>query len=493
MNFVFIMTDTQSLFMTGAYGNPRADTPNLDRLAGEGVRFDRAYTTCPLCTPARAALFSGLHPQNAGAWCNPVSPHRHTAMMGEIFRSQGYRAAYTGKWHLDCGNYYGTGIPGGGFEPDWWYDGKAYMDDLPPALRSAYAKGFETAADLRRTGFTDESLFWGYRVADRAIDFMEKVGEEPFVLACSFDEPHAKYAAPPEYWEAVTPDDLPRRPNFNAPVDGRPMLQKVYREELGEMTWDQFIAMEPHSQIIGCNRFIDRQIGRVVDAVNRLHPGDTTIIYTSDHGTPFGSHGWLSKGPAMHEETCAIPLIIRTPETVAGSVSRTVTSHVDILPTMLDLAGLPVPEVLNGHSLVPVLEQPEQTLDDRVALLNFGRFELDIDGRGDFYPVRCLTDGRYKLVINLFDTDELYDLETDPYECTNRLHDPELASERDRLHDRLLDEMDRIHDPMRGWVWGQRDWRSVREFSYWKVKNRQRPAGFETVLQARAKASGLHS
>ena len=110
MNFVFIMTDTQNKSMVGAYGNPRVNTPNLDRLASQGIRFERAYTTCPLCTPARGGIFSGLHPQVNGAYCNNVAPHSQVVLAGTIFRENGYRAAYTGKWHLDGSAYFGDGL-----------------------------------------------------------------------------------------------------------------------------------------------------------------------------------------------------------------------------------------------------------------------------------------------------------------------------------------------------------------------------------------------
>ena len=188
MNFVFIFTDTQCKSMVGAYGQPVFDTPNLDRLAGEGIRFERAYTACPVCTPARGAIFTGQHPQVNGAWANDLTPHRHTPMMGEIFRYFGYRAGYTGKWHLDGSGYDGTGVPDGGFEQDWWYDRANLLADLPPEIRSAYS--MKTSADeLRRIGFGAEHVY-GRRVVDRAVDFLQRVGDDPFTLVVSLDEPH---------------------------------------------------------------------------------------------------------------------------------------------------------------------------------------------------------------------------------------------------------------------------------------------------------------
>ncbi|MCK6370205.1 MAG: sulfatase-like hydrolase/transferase [Gammaproteobacteria bacterium] len=468
------MTDTQTKAMVGAYGHPQMDTPNLDRLAREGIRFERAYTTSPLCTSARSALFTGLHSQVNGAWCNHIAPGRGVAMMGEIFRYYGYRAGYTGKWHLDGTTYAGTGIPGGGFEPDWWYDGLRYVQDIGPERFQAY-RSCRTPADLRRAGVVEGDL-WGPRVADRAIDFLGSVKGEPFVLVVSFEEPHAPALAPPEYWERFASIGLRARPNRAASTASKPRLMQIQREERGELgTPPQGLVFFP--EFFGCNSFIDRQIGRVIDAVDQLHPDDTTIIYTTDHGDLLNSHGLIGKGPMMYEESCNIPLIIRRPGGPQGAVSDALASHVDLLPTMLDLCGLAQPPILQGRSLGPVLVDPTARVRD-YTLLEFHRYAINNDSFGEFYPVRCVVDTQYKLVINLFETDELYDLRNDPYEMNNCLGDPRLADARDRLHDWLLAEMDRIRDPFRSFRWGNRPWRQAREQFYFGGANRERPPGF---------------
>jgi uncharacterized sulfatase len=472
MNVVYLMTDTQNKEMVGCYGWPGADTPNLDRLAGEGVRFERAYTTCPLCTPARGAIFSGLHPQINGAWTNNIAPSRAVPLMGEIFRHSGYRAGYTGKWHLDGSAYFGDGVPGGGFEEDWWYDGKRYSQDIGPEMFKAY-RSCSSADQLREAGF-DEDTMWGHRVADRAVDFLERVSEQPFVLAVSFDEPHGPCVAPPEYWEKFRPEDIPLRPNHNAPLDAKPELHRVQRDTRGEVDLDSWRKRQ--CRFFGCNSYIDREIGRVVDAVDRLHGDDTLVIYTSDHGDQRLAHGLSGKGTMMYEETCNVPLLVRGPGVAKGAVSDALVSHVDILPTMLAAAGLERPPSLHGTSLLPVLADPSAAVREH-AMIGFHRFAINHDSNGEFYPIRCATDGRHKLVINLFETDELYDLGEDPYELTNRVADPALAGARDRLHDWLLDEMDRIRDPFRSFRWGDRPWRSVRAATY-RGPNRSRPRGF---------------
>jgi uncharacterized sulfatase len=482
MKFVIIMTDTQPKFMVGAYGNPSVETPNLDKLADEGIRFDRAYTSCPLCTPARASVFTGLHPQIAGAWCNNIAPGRHVAMMGEIFRHHGYRAAYTGKWHLDGSSYFGDGEPGGGFEPEWWYDGKRYAEEIGPEMFAQYRAngGGDTPDEARANGFT-ENMLWGTRVADRAIDFLQKVNaEENFVLACSFDEPHGPCACPAEDWEAfLSTDKIPPRPTLNAPLEGKPELQKIFRSEIGDFNWEDPEHRKGVAKFAGCNRFIDRQIGRVVDTVSRLHGEDTIIIYVTDHGCMFGAHGLREKGPMMYEEITHIPFIVKMPGGSSSAVSNSLVSLVDIIPTILDYSGEEIPEVLNGVSLRPVLEDPSATLRER-TLISFNRFAINHDSYGGFFPIRCATDGRYKLAVNLLDpVDELYDLETDPGETRNLIDDPETSSIRDDLHDWLISEMGRIRDPFRGWPWGNRPWRKAVKPFYSGGVNRHRPAGFK--------------
>src|SRR5512136_1554920 len=129
-NFVFILTDTQATNVVGAYGHPELHTPNIDRLAQTGVKFERAYTTCPVCTPARAALFTGLYAHTAGPWTNNIALGDNIKTMGQRFQDSGYRTGYIGKWHLDGHDYFGTGRCPPGWDPAYWYDGRNYLADL---------------------------------------------------------------------------------------------------------------------------------------------------------------------------------------------------------------------------------------------------------------------------------------------------------------------------------------------------------------------------
>ena len=312
-------------------------------------------------------------------------------------------------------------------------------------------------------------------MADRAIDFLEKAGAAPFLLAVSFDEPHRPSVAPLEYWEKSSVNDIPKPATFNAPLVNKPRLQQLHRKQRGELSWEQ--TADDLVPIIGCNSYIDREIGRVIDAVDRLHRDNTVIIYTSDHGDMMGAHGLSTKGPIMYEEICRIPLIIRMPGVSGGRTSDAAASHLDIVPTMLDMIGRQRPGSLDGVSQLPVVKNTEQAVRDH-AHIGFHRFALNHDDWGGFYPIRCITDGRHKLAVNLFDTDELYDLDRDPLEIENRIEDPESRDIRDFLHDRLLEELDRSRDPFRSFNWGQRTWRSARNLYYFGGVRRIRPSVF---------------
>ena len=191
------------------------------------------------------------------------------------------------------------------------------------------------------------------------------------------------------------------------------------------------------------------------------------MIYTSDHGDFLGAHRLDNKGPAMYDEITRIPLIIRWPGTARpGAVADHPVSHVDLAPTIMEAAGLPIPKPLEGRSLLPAIRDPSARINDAV-FIEFGRYEVDHDGFGGFQPIRCVFDGRYKLAINLLATDELYDLENDPGEMTNLIHSDTHAAMRDALHDKLLDWMNRTRDPFRGYYWERRPWRANARPATW--------------------------
>jgi len=487
---VLILSDSQNKDMIGAYGLQQMSTPHLDRLCTEGTRFERAYCASPVCTPARGALFSGVHPPTNGATYNGATLHSHIPHAGHWFRRAGYRTAYTGKWHLDGDfPYIGSGEPDTGFEPDWWYDGQNYRQDVgEETFKKCYAGNpLERIDEMPE----DPAGYWAHGVADRAVDFLERVSDdEPFFLCASFDEPHGPYCAPPSYYRGVDPDEFPIEPSFNNLGTGKPQMQMAAANFHGKAPEKDL--RNYYRQFYGCNRFMDTEIGRILTAVQAKAPDNTIIVYTSDHGTCMAEYQLWTKAFWMYDRAANIPLVISGPGFRKNAVSEAPVSHVDILPTLLAAAGIdtthplyakgdisidcpeeeieikhPARQRLHGEDLGPILRGEAESVQDEV-MLSFFRFgNLPREGHfGNLYPVRCLTDGRYKLVVNLFDTDEFYDLEADLHELENRLYVPATSEIRDHMHDRLLEKMEETLDPMRSHLWYQRPWRGERRLRF---------------------------
>lgn len=490
-NFVFIMTDSQGANMVGAYGRPELRTPHLDRLASEGVRFTSAFTTAPVCTPARASLFTGVYAHAAGAWANnlPLGDTMYT--MGQRFRDAGYATAYTGKWHLDGYDYFGTGYCPDGWDSRYWFDGRNYLEELTEDERRLWREGLHSVAALREHHVT-AAWTWAGRNSERAIRFLEERatartggtgdsdgdGDAPFLLVVSYDEPHGPYTCPPEYAEAFAGYRYPLGPAARDDLRDKPAHQREWAASLGggKGGGDDYCESPLY---FGCNSFVDGEIGRVLAAVDRLAPEDTYVIYTSDHGDMMGAHGLAAKGPAMYDEIARIPLIIRQPGgRGAGAVENTPVSHIDLLPTMLELAGMPVPAALDGGSLASLLAAPGQDAN-RSVTIEFMRFAVNHDSWGGVQPIRCLVNAEYKLAINLLSDDELYDRRGDPAEMTNLIAHPAHAAARDRMHDALLDWMGARSDPWRGPAWERRPWRTEGRRQGWIGPGRARlPDGY---------------
>jgi len=470
-NFVFIMTDTQGANIIGSYGHPEMETPCIDRLARTGIRFTRAYTTCPLCTPARAGIFTGIYPHTAGAWTNNLPLGDNIKTMGHRFRDAGYRTVYVGKWHLDGHDYFGTGICPDGWEEAFWYDGRCYLSELSNEKIALWRSGLSTVDELRDHDVQVE-FTWAHRVSDRAINFLEtRTTDEPFVLVVSYDEPHHPFTCPPDYAEKFVNYDYPVGPAAYDTLENKP----AHQQEWAASDVVQLVnGCTRHPLYFGCNSFVDSEIGRVIDAAHRCSPENTYIIFTSDHGDMLGAHGLRGKGPVMYEEITRMPLIIEQPgQAGAGTINPTLVSHIDLLPTMLEIAGLELPPILEGQSIVPMLQGQEDL--ERSVALEFNRYEIEHDSWGGFQPVRCLISGQYKLVVNLLHTDELYDLDEDPAEVNNLIDQPGYEDIRDEMHDRLLEWMYDKRDPFRGPCWERRPWRAARRLQ-WRGAFRPRPA-----------------
>jgi len=470
-NILFIMVDQARADLIGRAGHPGCPTPNLDRLEQQSLSFQRAYCTAPMCTPARGAILTGLYPALNGANWNDATPYRDVSMMGDVFTAGGYSAAWMGKWHLDGGFYMGHGRPDGGFEPRWWYDGRNWADDIGPDAYEHFKRYKRMPLAEKMTAALPRRDCWATRVADRAISFLAEKrdnADRPWMLGVSFDEPHQPHMAPPECYEAIDVSKLTFSGNVNASLEGKPLAQR--RQRAGSVNSDEDIRSFMHSYF-ACMHYVDQEIGRILDHVD----DQTVVIFTSDHGEMMASHGLWSKPYHFYEESIRAPLLLSVPGRTGGQTSDQLVSHVDILPTMIELGGVPRPEALHGRSLLPLLDGPAPDWRDRL-LVAFDRggcrrsdpkpnrsFPTQV-GYSQFHPQRCLVEQSQKLIVNLFDTDEHYDLRNDPQEMTNLLAaDRPASGEQTAMLDRLTAEMAALHDPLASSAWRDRPWARARE------------------------------
>lgn len=473
-NIVIIITDSQGWNALGECGDGFVETPNIDRLAQEGMKFTRAYNTCPLCTPARAGLFTGQYPHNAGAWSNDLPLGKTVNTIGQYFQNGGYRTAYIGKWHLDGTDYFGTGIPAEGYEPDYWYDGRNYLYELTKDKRLLWRSGLNTPEKILENNIT-RGFTWAAGITDRAKQFIADNNEDqPYLMVVSYDEPHGPSTCPPPYCNMYLDRPYPLPENFQDNLHDKP----EHHQE-----WAKHFNMDPEKEYIsqplyfGCVSFVDSEIGKVIDAANEFDRDNTIIIFTTDHGHYLGAHKLRSKGPALYEEVVKVPLIFRGIDVInSGAECDNLTSHLDVIPTLLEMADIDIAPILKGKSMTGSLLNPENAGSHRdEVLIEYHRHGVSHDSWFGFTPIRSLVTERYKLTINLHQSDELYDLGKDPGEMNNLIDNNKYQSIRDDLHDHLIEVMNKSRDPFRGPIWEMRPWRNKRDSIWIDGKRRMRP------------------
>lgn len=460
---ILIMTDTQRTDMLGCYGNPAMHTPNLDSLAAEGVQFEKAYTTQPVCQPARSAIFTGSYPHSCAGWSNCMGLSDNVQNIGKRLTDQGIHSAYIGKWHLDGGDYFGLGVCPDGWDEAYWYDMRCYLEELTEEERylSRQVESIEKY-NIR------EEFTYGHRCSDRAIDFLKNHQDEDYFLVVSYDEPHGPHLCPKKYTDLYQDYEIPKKKNMSDTLENKPAHHRIWAgDDYGRAAKEDFHLCP--KEFLGCNTFVDFEIGRVLDAVKEF-ADDSVIIYTSDHGDMMYSHSLTGKGPAMYEEITHIPMLIKG---FGKGKNHNPVSHINLAPTIFDILGVPKTKMFEGNSILPELTDKSTRVNDYI-FMEFGRYEVDHDGFGGYQPVRAAFDGRYKLVINLMDTDEFYDLELDPEEMNNEIHNPEYDNDKKRLHKAILDQMYETRDPFRGYYWENRHWNPDTTYQTWDSRKMTR-------------------
>lgn len=419
-NVIVFFTDQQRWDTTGLHGNPLDLTPNLDRVAKEGTHVRYSFTCQPVCGPARSSLQTGLYATQTGSYVNGIPLDPELPTMASWFRDAGYRTGYIGKWHL------------------------ASEDPVPPDERGGYqdwlaSNVLEFTSDAYDTVMYDEDgrpvKLPGYRVdalTDAAIDYVDRHQDDPFFLFVSYLEPHHQNRR----------DDYPAPTGYRERYEGRWIPPDL--AALGGTVYQQFAGY------CGMVKRLDEAYGRLLDALRSLDLlDDTIVLFTSDHGSHFKTRNSEYKR-SLHDASVRVPTVLTGPGFNAGGEIRELVSLVDLPPTLLDAAGIDVPENLPGRSILDLIERrpSEQWPDDvfiQVSESQTGRAVRT--RRWKFGVVAPDTTDRRVAHADTYVEAELYDLEADPHELHNLVHEESHAELCKRLGERLTRHMAAACEP----------------------------------------------
>jgi arylsulfatase A-like enzyme len=420
-NIVFITTDQQNCNTLGCYGGSNALSPNIDRLAAEGVLLDHAYVTCPLCVPSRGSTMSGRYPHVNGIMVNDdgrdVEYPDAIKGLSDVLHDSGYDCAYFGKWHLGRDEQVQHG-----FEEGW----ETYLrDSYENWLQDSGQFQFPEPLKLHRRALVPEPLAHDTHVANRTIEFLRKHdGNRPFALWCALRAPHDPYVGP--YTDMFKAEDMQLPGNVNDTLLGKPACQKDSWSKKYTQIIEKVNKPDDLKDVIaryqGLSYYVDVNVGRVMAALRELDlDKDTIVVFHSDHGDMMGAHGLITKGPYMYEETNRVPFIIRYPGKLPANKRMSgLFSLVDLAPTILDLAGVPHDEAFDGYSAANAIRQADPHF--RAAV--FAEIFEIIDQRCLVFSVRT---EKWKYNMYFGDMDELYDMEKDPLEMDNLAEKPEMV------------------------------------------------------------------
>jgi choline-sulfatase len=434
LNVLWICADDHAPYVLGAYGNHLAQTPNLDRLAAGGMRFDRAFCNSPVCTASRQSFITGRYPRTLGVTQLSTPLPANDTTLANLLAKAGYETAAFGKMHFNSRLKHG-------------FERRLDLEDFAAALTARGATPIppDVPAQPPWHPFKDPARVWlnaaalpapavdadmsGTYFAAQADRFLNEPREKPFFLLVSFYEPHSPFHFPVEdrgRFDAKRFDAPP------VPPQDEWQIPAVFRSLTPQE--QQGIAAAYYTSVA----FLDRNVGRVLAALEKSGQADRTlVIYTGDHGYLLGQHGRFEKH-CCYEEAIRAPLLIRCPEKIRpGSSTRALVEFIDILPTVLDFCGVPIPRNVQGRSLRKVLAGKTAThrpqvfveyapndeaaiRDDRWKLI----FERGRRRRTDGYDTGRPLPGR-KI--------RLYDLEADPQELTDVAARPENADRVRRM------------------------------------------------------------
>lgn len=442
-NILMIQSDQHRFDCVGANGHPLLQTPHMDRLAGEGMNFSHAFCPIPMCVPTRHSHLNGQWPHTHrtivnwdGEGYQPL--HEVPLTFNQVLSRQGFATAYFGRWHVDA-NLRGSEFGFDTFLEDWHYQVWRKEQGLPPREKAGFFGGTDT-------GITPEQgpLAWMAERITTQLEAFAAAPLRPFFLRWDMIEPHLPSIPPEPFASMYDPKEIPPWPGFSDTLEGKPFIQTQQQRtwQVNGFTWEQWAPTV--ARYFGDITHLDSMIGRVLDALDRLGLAENTIvIYTSDHGDMCGSHGMIDKHYIMYDDVVRIPFIVRWPGRIAAgsTCDAFVSNAIDLPRTFVELAGAEVPETFQGESLLPLLEQSGGNGREAIVSEYFGnQFGL--------FTQRMIRDRRWKYVWNATAEDELYDLDSDPGELSNRALDPEARPEVHRLRKLLVAWMEASADPI---------------------------------------------
>ncbi|MEZ4319991.1 MAG: sulfatase [Myxococcota bacterium] len=438
-NVLLIVVDDLNTSAVSAYGNPAVDTPRIDALAAQGVRFTHAYSQYPVCGPSRASMLTGYYPHGSGAF-GYVSGREYIGydrqMWPELFADEGWYTARVSKvFHMGVPDDILLGASGADDPTSWvqrfnsqgaeWQTpGEGELVQGNPTGTAPIANG-NVMTIVKADG--PDAIHPDARTTATAIELMFLHRNEPFFLAVGYVRPHVPFVAPRSHFDAYPHESIALPPVVPGDWNDIPAAGINYVTSAGA----QMSPEQEQKAIAGYYAsvsFVDEQVGRLLDAVDVLGlADDTLVIFTSDHGFHLGEHGfWMKKG--LHEESVRVPLVVRGPGIAPGE-SDSMVELVDLYPTTAEVMGLRVPDHLQGRSFLRTLRDPDEPhRADAFAVTDDGTSYLLRDPEWAYMQYR--EDGSGGV--------ELYDMVNDPGQFTNLAGLAEHAEIEANLRDRLL-------------------------------------------------------
>ncbi|MBT3194377.1 MAG: sulfatase [Verrucomicrobia bacterium] len=463
VNILLILSDDHAKKAIGCYGNTDIRTPALDRIASEGMRFEHALTPNSFCTPSRAVVLTGKYSHKNGTTHLNQNFNGSQQTFPKLLQAGGYETSLFGKWHLlsqptGFDHYCVMKMQGMAINPTVYEPQHEWIPWSPKDRKSCFSGGRKLKG-YNNDVMTTEALTW----------LKNRKGGKPFCMLLHPKPPHAPYTPPKKYEEFLKDVEIPEPTTLLDDYEGRtpeaiadimtanrlvlgPAFLK-HREQLEkqnpDITRDELTRAIYQEYIKGYYRLVksvDDNVGRILKYLDESGLAkDTLVIYTSDQGFSLGEHGlynkqWMYEGP-MHQ-----PLLVRLPGVIeAGMVHESMVSHVDLAPTLLQFAGLPVPDDMQGHSLKPILEGKAEQVRDA----SYYHFYSHGERLPEMIGVRT---ERYKLIHypgmkGRFQW-ELFDLKNDPDEMENRTSNPEYKAVRERMEEKLRKLIEELDDPV---------------------------------------------